>query len=104
MYRMMRLNLISVLRGSRAALWAALAALALYQVSYAEHAHEHAVEEVSENCEVCLQLSDIKTSFAGTGSDSALPCAAEDYDAIPLVASAAAATRSTHIRAPPPLL
>ncbi len=93
-----------MLRSSRAALLAALVSLGLLQVAAVGHSAEHAVEEVGETCEVCLKFSEIKTSFSDTGTDSVVPCAAEDYDAIPHVASVAAPARSTRIRAPPPLV
>ncbi len=65
---------------------------------------EHAADEVEASCELCLKLSEVKTSFADYGTDSVLPVPTADFDANTCIAAVVVATRPTHIRAPPPLV
>ncbi len=97
----MRSTALTLLRKSRAALWAALFSLALFQAAAAEHLAEHALEDVGESCEICLKFSDAKTSVADTGAGSVLPCPAATLDTTTDVPDGAASVRRTAIRAPP---
>ena len=98
----MRPTVLTLLRNSRAALWAALVSLGLLQVAFAEHAHEHAVDEdTHESCQLCLKLSETKSSCADTGADSALPAPAENIEDTTRVSITITSARGTAIRAPP---
>lgn len=99
----MRPTLLTLLRNSRAALWAALLSIGLLQVAYAEHAMEHEADETGESCEICLKLDQSKTSLTDLGDDPALPCPSADVrSAIPL-AESSLDPLGTQIRAPPVL-
>ncbi len=64
----MRPTVLTLLRKSRAALWAALASLALFQAAFAGHTTEHVFEDVGESCEFCLKLDETKSAFADGNS------------------------------------
>ena len=97
----MRPTLITVLRKSRAALWAALISLALLQVAVAGHSTQHLLDDLDETCEFCLKFDQTKTSFADSGSDAPLPCA-RAFSAVPAEAERSLAVDGyKRIRAPP---
>ena len=97
----MRPTALTLLRHSRAALWAALVSIALLQVAAAEHAHEHDADELGEDCGLCIQLDSTKTAVASSGADSAIPRPITRIDGAPHLADAALETHLIHIRAPP---
>lgn len=69
----MRPTVLTLLRKSRAALWAALVSLALLQAAAAGHASEHVLEDVGESCEFCLKLDTSKGLAIGGGTDAPPP-------------------------------
>ncbi len=97
----MRPTVLTLLRNSRAALWAALLSLGLLQAAVAGHADEHLFEDAGESCEFCLKLGETKTSLADSGAASALPCPAVCPDATTGDAFPTLTARRTAIRAPP---
>ncbi len=97
----MRPTILTLLRGSRAALWAALAALALFQAAFAGHTSQHVFEDLGENCEFCLKLDETKASFADSGSDAPLQHSAATHDPLTDTENSACPAGSTRIRAPP---
>ncbi len=100
----MRPTVLTLLRNSRAALWAALLSLALFQAAAVGHAAEHAAEELGESCEFCLKVEETKASFVDNGSVSALPWPAAALDPTTRDADSTATPLCTPIRAPPALV
>ena len=66
----MQPSLINLLRRNRAIAWAALAALVLLQAGMAAHETQHAIGDVAEVCDICVQL-DQGDAVAADGSDGA---------------------------------
>ncbi len=97
----MRPTLLTVLRSSRAALWAVLVSFGLLQAAVAGHAGEHALEDVGESCEFCLKHGETKTPVTDSGADGVLPQPGALLDAAIGSEDAAATFRKAPIRAPP---
>ena len=97
----MRPGLLTLLRNSRAALWAALVSLALFQAAAAHHALEHDADEPGEDCGICIQLDTAKTPVADGGVQSATLRPTSKIDGADRFADAAVAACSSPIRAPP---
>ncbi len=97
----MRTTVLTLLRGSRAALWAALVSLALFQAAFAGHTSQHVFEDLGESCEFCLKLDETKTSFMDAGSEAPLPRSMATPDSLADIENSARPALSTRIRAPP---
>ncbi|HSG58890.1 MAG TPA: hypothetical protein VLA06_05115 [Woeseiaceae bacterium] len=85
----------------RLAAYAALLALALFQLGFATHQVDHAVTELGETCAACAHYNDADAALAPAGPAPLLPQADPFAPLPPALARAAAAPYSSPIRAPP---
>ena len=97
----MRPSLLTLLSGSRTAVWAAIATLALFQAAIAGHSTQHALEDVGESCEFCLKLDEAKSTFADSGEALPLPRPDDAPGTDPDATPSARPVPSYSIRAPP---
>ena len=97
----MRPTVLTLLRNSRAALWAALLSLALLQAAAAGHNSQHVVEDLGESCEFCLKLDKSKGPLIGGGSDAPLPNAVRTPVRVSEGIEPQAPRTSARVRAPP---
>jgi siderophore synthetase component len=85
----------------RLAAYAALLALALFQLGFATHQADHAVTELGETCAACAHYNDADAALAPAEPAPLLLQADPFVPAPPALARAVTALYSSPIRAPP---